>query len=94
LGIAGATRSLPRSVRPDGPARSCIEVIEVVKDSPADKAGIRVGDLITELDGQPMTGVSDLLKLLQHEVIASPLTVTLLRDGNERRRQVTPVELQ
>ena len=75
------------------PRAGCIEVVEVVADSPADTAGIRVGDLIVELDAQPMSGVSDLLSLLQHEVIGSPLTVVLLRDGKERRLQVSPVEL-
>ena len=56
-------------------------MIEVVADSPASRAGIRVGDLIVEIDGHPMTGVSDLLKLLQHEVIGSPLTLVFLREG-------------
>jgi S1-C subfamily serine protease len=72
---------------------SCIEVVEVVEDSPASRAGIHVGDLIVEIDGHPMTGVSDLLKLLQHEVIGRPLTLVLLRAGKEHQRQVTPVEL-
>jgi serine protease Do len=93
LGIAGAARPLPRWARTESDAEGCIEVVEVVDDSPADRAGIRVGDLIVALDRQPMNRVSDLQKLLQHEVIGSPLTVALLRDGNERRLQVTPVEL-
>jgi S1-C subfamily serine protease len=94
LGIAGATRTIPRAALGEPSATSCIEVVEVVEDSPADRAGIRVGDLIVEIDGEPMNGVSDLLKLLQHEVIGSPLTVVLLCDGKDRKRQVTPVELQ
>jgi S1-C subfamily serine protease len=94
LGIAGATRPIPRVARGDRDAGSCIEVVEVVDDSPASRAGIRVGDLIVEIDGKPMNGVSDLLGLLQHEVIGSPLTLSLLRNGNERKRLVTPVELR
>jgi serine protease Do len=93
LGIAGATRPLPRSARDDRSTPGCIEVVEVVPDSPADHAGISVGDLLVELDGRPMTGVSDLLSLLQHEVIGSALIAVLLREGKERRVQVTPVEL-
>ena len=94
VGIAGATRPLPHSARGEGGRLSCIEVVEVVAGSPADRAGIRPGDLILELDGRPMSRVSDLQKLLQHEVIGSPLTVVLLRDGGERRRQITPDELR
>jgi S1-C subfamily serine protease len=93
LGIAGVARPLPRAGRSARETQGCIEVVEVVADSPADRAGIRVGDLIVELDRQRMSRVSDLQKLLQHEVIDSPLAVVLLRDGNERRLQVTPVEL-
>ncbi len=93
LGVAGATRPLPRWAQADRTAAGCIEVVEVVVDSPADDAGILVGDLIVELDSKPMTGVSDLLSLLQHEVIDTPVTAVLLRDGKERRVQVTPVEL-
>ena len=93
LGIAGATRPLPRWAQADRSASGCIEVVDVVAESPADRAGIRVGDLIVELDSREMAGVSDLLSLLQHEVIDTPITAVLLRDGKERRVQVTPVEL-
>jgi S1-C subfamily serine protease len=93
LGIAGASRPLPRTARSERGDDGCIEVVEVVPDSPADQAGIRVGDRIVEIDGRSMSRVSELQKLLQHEVIGSPLTVVLLRDGNERRLQVTPAEL-
>jgi S1-C subfamily serine protease len=93
LGIAGAARPLPRSARTGTRVEGCIEIVEVVEGAPAERAGIRVGDLIVEVDGQPMNRVADLQKLLQHEVIGSPLTVVLLRDGLERRLQVVPVEL-
>jgi S1-C subfamily serine protease len=93
LGIAGAQRPLPRSARAEGDAQGCIEVVDLVPDSPADRAGIQVGDLIVELDGRPMARVSDLQTLLQHEVIGVPLTAVLLRDGNQRQVQVTPTEL-
>jgi serine protease Do len=68
-------------------------VLEVVSGSPADGAGIRAGDLLIDLDGQRMNRVADLQRLLQHEVIGSRMTVTLLRDGRERQLQIVPVEL-
>ena len=93
LGISGSVRPLPRAARADHAGESCIEVLEVVPDSPADRAGIRAGDLLVDLGSQRMNRVADLQRLLQHEVIGSHLTVTLLRDGLERRLQIVPVEL-
>jgi serine protease Do len=93
LGIGGAARPLPRSATTETGQESCIEVIDVVDESPAGRAGIKIGDLIMAVDGKPMRRVTDLQTLLQHEVIGSPLTVVLLRDGNERKVQVTPTEL-
>ena len=58
---AAATRG-PRARRD-----AAIEVVEVVPGSPADKAGIRAEDLITDVDGQPMTEVSALQRLMGPE---------------------------
>jgi hypothetical protein len=49
--------------------------------------------LLVELGGTRITGVSDVLGLLEHEVIGSHLTAVALREGVERHVQVVPVEL-
>ena len=51
LGIAGGPRPLPPRARGRYGDRSAVEVVEVVSGSPADRAGVREGDLIVELDG-------------------------------------------
>jgi len=93
LGIAGAPRPLPPAARAAWGPGECVELVEVVPDSPADRAGLRAGDLLVELAGTRVRGVSDVLELMEHEVIGAHLTAVVLRDGLERRKQVTPSEL-
>ena len=66
----------------------------MVPDSPADRGGLRAGDLLVELGGTRIRGVSDVLELMEHEVIGAHLTAVVLRDGFERRKQLTPSELR
>src|SRR5205814_6907316 len=51
LGIAGGPRPLPPQARAHAPGDSCVEVVEVVPGSPAERAGLRPEDLILEVDG-------------------------------------------
>ena len=75
-------------------AASCVEVVEVVDDSPADRAGLRPEDLILEVNGTPTSRVEDLQRLMVAELIGSPVTVRLLRQGRERRLELVPAELE
>jgi S1-C subfamily serine protease len=93
LGIAGAPRPIAPAARERWGSEPCVEVIEVVPDSPADKAGLQAADLVVELDGRRVTGVEDVQRLMEHEVIGSRVVVTLLRDGRERQVTVVPIEL-
>ncbi len=46
-----------------------MEVVEVVDGSPAARAGVRVGDVIVELDGVPVEDATDLQRLMVAELI-------------------------
>jgi serine protease Do len=93
FGIAGSVRPLPPSARGDWAPGDCVEVGEVVVDSPAADAGIRAGDLLVEVAGTRIASVADLQALLQRDVIGVGLTAVVLREGRERRLQVRPREL-
>jgi len=91
LGIAGGPRPLPPSAPVAG---SCIEVVEVVRGSPASEAGIRPEDLIIEVDGKRVTRVEDLQQLMVAELIDTPIPVRLLRQGRTLEVELVPAELE
>ena len=70
-----------------------VEVVEVMPDSPAQRAGLRAEDLILAVDGDPVAGVDDLHRLMGGERIDTPCTLLVARHGAERELLLTPREL-
>jgi S1-C subfamily serine protease len=93
LGIAGAPRPLGPRAREQWGDDPSVEVTEVVPDSPAELAGLRAGDLLIELDGRRLTGVQDVQRLMEDEVVDTRVVITLLRGGLERKLTIVPREL-
>jgi S1-C subfamily serine protease len=67
-------------------------VKQVLKNTPADKAGILTGDVITAFAGKPIKDFQALEKLLQFIVAGETYPVTVLRNEKEIKLNVTPVE--
>jgi S1-C subfamily serine protease len=93
LGIAGGPRPLPPRARAATGAERGVEVIEVVAGSPAERAGIRVGDLIFELDGQRIESATDMQRLMVAELIERETVARLVREGSVLELGVVPAEL-
>ncbi|MGA7827312.1 MAG: DegQ family serine endoprotease [Geobacteraceae bacterium] len=64
-------------------------VSEVVKDSPAEKAGFKVGDVILEFDGKPIKEMHELPRLAAVTPVGSKVDVKVLRDGKIIDKTVT-----
>ncbi|OGK52050.1 hypothetical protein A3B02_00120 [Candidatus Roizmanbacteria bacterium RIFCSPLOWO2_01_FULL_42_14] len=66
-------------------------VVEVVKDSPAEKAGILVGDIITHFDGSRLQGNDS--KILQSKIakhtIGDRVKMTIWRDSKQKELTLT-----
>lgn len=60
-------------------------------DSPADKAGLVGGDLITTFDGHAVRHKGDMLDLLRQTPVGKRVEVAYLRDGETRKTQVTTI---
>src|ERR671934_2051353 len=89
LGIAGGVRPLP----PQAGSGNCVEVVEVVEDSPAARAGIRPEDLLLELDGQRIEDIGDLQRMMVAELIGARVQATVIRAGRRLQLELVPVEL-
>jgi S1-C subfamily serine protease len=60
-------------------------ITKVVSDSPADKAGLKVGDLITSVDGQTLDGETNLADLIAKHTPGDSLTLEVQSPGQEAR---------
>ena len=73
-------------------------VSRVIPDSPADKAGIVRGDVITSLDGEAVTETSSLGALIRKRTVGETLPLVIERDGKKIQVNVTleeaPVAVQ
>lgn len=56
----------------------------IVKDGPADRAGLRNGDLILNLDGQAVSSTPDLIRVVGAQAPESWVQVEVLRKGERR----------
>ena len=86
LGISGQTVPLPvRVVRYfQLDHNSGVQVVDVATASPAHRAGLKEGDIIISLGGEPVTSVDDIHRRLTREAIGKSLEVVLLRDWTKR----------
>jgi len=65
-------------------------IVEVVAGSAADKAGIKVGDILTEMDSQKLTEEDgSLAKIINQKKVGDRVSVKLWRDGEEKTVTVT-----
>ena len=71
------------------PEKQGVEVQEVVPKSPAEKAGLKKGDVIRSAGGKPVEGVAGLSAAVQKSK-GKPLSLELLRDGKPQTVQVAP----
>jgi carboxyl-terminal processing protease len=62
-----------------------VKVIAPIDDTPAQKAGIKAGDLIIRLDDKPVKGMNlnDAVKIMRGEP-GSPIMLTVVREGREQ----------
>ncbi|MES2295444.1 MAG: Do family serine endopeptidase [Pseudomonadota bacterium] len=70
-----------------------VEVSSVEAGGPADKGGIRVGDIILKFNGVPIERSSDLPRLVGAAPVGSHASVTVWRKGNLLEVGLTVVEL-
>jgi len=88
LGVAYQMISKQAALLNEVPAGAYVQA--VVVDSPAEKAGLKVGDIITEIDGQKMVDVEDtsIAGIINQKKIGDTVELKYYRDDKETEVEV------
>ncbi len=65
-----------------------VYVLEVMEDSPAEEAGMLMGDIIVKFDGSSITSYADLQEILQYYAAGTQTTVTVARPQNGKYEEI------
>jgi len=94
IGVGGQNVSLPRLavrahrlIQPSGVLLTTVE-----SGSPAERSGLRPGDIIVAFDGQPVHSIDDLHRLLSGERIGTATTVGAVRKAERLDLPITATE--
>ena len=82
IGITGADLSKKQADYYKLPEGIYIQSIEIA--SAAEAAGLKVGDVITAIDGQDVTTMEELNKIKNDKKIGDKITLTITRDGKSQ----------
>ena len=80
------------SEKANGETRAGAKVTTVEPDSPAAKAGIEVGDVITAIDGKTTNQPAALTGFVRQYSAGDTVKLTVIRNGEKKEIEVTLVE--
>jgi putative serine protease PepD len=70
-------------------AQNGVQLTEVRSGTPAQKAGLQTGDVITRVDGNKVTNASELSQAIDAKRPGAKVSVTYLRNGSTQTASVT-----
>jgi len=92
VGIQPVTAELAQSFGVEGEKGAL--VADVTKDSPADKAGLKSGDIILEFDGKQIQEMNNLPRLVAATPVGKKVKLKILRNGKPETVSVTIEQLK
>ena len=94
IGVAAQQTAIPRRLRhAAGVTQSSgVVTVGVEPGSPAELAGVAVGDILLALDGVAISGADDLIRILGGDKIGRTVMLESLRRGEQRRAAITPTQ--
>jgi serine protease Do len=69
------------------------EISVIVPNGPADKAGVKVGDIVVEFNGRPVKDSNSLVDLVVHTAAGTTVPIKVVRDGKTLSLNVKVEEL-
>jgi S1-C subfamily serine protease len=94
IGVSAQTVPVPRrhAVAAGIDNRMGAMLTGLEQEGPASRAGLLSGDIVVQLDGKPVAGVDDLIRLLDRDRLNRSVEVEVLRLGRARQFNVIPIE--
>jgi S1-C subfamily serine protease len=89
LGIAASSVDLPPALAAEHGQGRAVRVFRVGSASPAERAGLRVGDLLLAVDDKALASIDDLQRTMVLSG-APAFRLTVLRDGHKEAVRVQP----
>jgi S1-C subfamily serine protease len=89
LGIGSQPVQIPLAQRGGQPRDAGLLVVQVASESPAERGGVLLGDILVTLDGRPTGTAEELQALLIGERVGRPVPVEVLRGGRLTTLEVT-----
>jgi S1-C subfamily serine protease len=93
LGLVMSPAPVPPRVAEQTGQRTAVLLADVVSGSPADRAGLRAGDVLLTVAGRPVASATELQGTMFADAIGRPLALTVLRNGALVDVIAEPVEL-
>jgi S1-C subfamily serine protease len=93
LGLVSSPVPLPAPLAERTGQRRGLRIIDVLSGSPADRAGLKAGDLVLEAGREAVASAQSLQRLLFAEAIGRPLPMTVVRRGAMVDVITVPTEL-
>lgn len=89
LGIAAIQISSALRTHLGAPADRGVLIDAVRPDSPAARAGVRVGDVVVEVDGEPSRSASDMIEAMSDRKKGDAIAITVIRAGARTELRAT-----
>ncbi len=89
LGVSAQPVRLPQAVAESAGQETGLLLAAVEPDSPADQAGLLLGDTMIALDGQRVRHMDDLMALLSGDRVGTSVPVKVVRGGQVQEVPVT-----
>jgi S1-C subfamily serine protease len=94
IGLAGQNVQLPRRVVHfhKVAVSSGVMIVSLEPNSPAERAGLKPGDVIVGLGGKPVAGIDDLQRLLSSDCVGIATELGVIRATDKLTLQIVPAE--